>query len=524
MKTKHQTMENAMFPHPGMNPTDRGNSVQKVNELLSMMSRKGVELWIDGKQLRYRALPGVLTQNDFIELHKLKSEILAALSRSISPIERAPYLAPLTFQQEDVVDRIEFTRSLWDGFAQRIFGVLNEQLLCQSIEMLISRHESLRTKILRVEGVWKQRIEPPEGFKLDVVRIQGKSGRETESEARCLVSRFLSEQDKSSTDSLFRVLLIDMAKHEHVLAIAIHHLIGADAATLTILFRDLWAIYRDLSFDRQPTLPYVPMHLADYAVWQRNTHFDLLNDRTDYWKKRLEGAVCVRLPIDSGLDNVEANTAASLQLRFGKTLSSALHNLASRERTIPAMAIVAAYVSVLSRWCNETDLTIPFTVSGRFLPAHDHVLGSMYQILILRINLTRSETFIDLLRLIAREFLTAWDFMDARVIRDTVGGKELYRGGILQWVPWDPDELEGAVMQANRGEVMLPLKIERFPFGIDRWCPQKIQYDVALHFLNSTDGICAYGCYRADRFKLSTMQQFFEDIKLACEQMCIIRA
>ena len=72
-----------------------------------------------------------------------------------------------------------------------------------------------------------------------------------------------------SQGPLFRALLLRLSPEEHVLALALHHIV-TDAWSLGILFRELSDLYRAFAHGEESPLAELSIQYADYALWQRD--------------------------------------------------------------------------------------------------------------------------------------------------------------------------------------------------------------------------------------------------------------
>src|SRR5262245_39020925 len=78
-----------------------------VAQLLGVIRRKGVKLWVENGLLRYTTPKGALTESDVRSLRACKEQVIALLGRSESAQAAEPRLvprrpgvrAPLTFSQ-----------------------------------------------------------------------------------------------------------------------------------------------------------------------------------------------------------------------------------------------------------------------------------------------------------------------------------------------------------------------------------------------------------------------------------------
>src|SRR5207253_1839786 len=100
-------------------------------------------------------------------------------------------------------------------------------------------------------------------------------------------------------DRLLRVALLRLAADQHVLVLAMHHIVS-DGWSIGVLVREVEALYAAFAQGRPSPLPELPVQYADYAVWQRRWLADgALERQLAYWTRQLAGApAALELPTD----------------------------------------------------------------------------------------------------------------------------------------------------------------------------------------------------------------------------------
>jgi hypothetical protein len=175
--------------------------------------------------------------------------------------------APLTFQQEwvwDMVQRYGCWNALLLTLALRLSGALDLEALRKSFGEMIRRNGALRTAIVTVDGAPMQRISGLEEFHLEIASFVESTDTENEKNARRSVEEFF-EGMTDPTASFFKVKLIELSDREHVLAIAVHHIIS-DAYSLSLMSRELWLLYSEYRQGRASSLERMPRRLCAVAT------------------------------------------------------------------------------------------------------------------------------------------------------------------------------------------------------------------------------------------------------------------
>jgi hypothetical protein len=494
-----------------------------VSQFLSSMNEKGIRLWIEDGQLRYRVARGALNPGEIKTLKALKGEILAELTQRQMPSMHQPRLrsqAPLTFQQEAYWNFFCSKDPTWNHFSSFVLslhGALNVDALRTAVRSVTARHESLRTKIVRVEGALTQDINERAEDRLNVVTFPKGPDDDIRQQGRLFLKELLNRRLDPAIGPLFQVHLLKFTDHEHVLSVAIHHVL-TDAMSMALLFRELWSLYDNLVQGHASSLSEVPMRYSDYAYWQRGTRQQWLEAHDSYWKTRLLGASRLRLPSDGGLSSVRPFSPKVFRMSFGVPLSYALRELARSERTSLALVILAIYSAVSSSWCEQKDFVVPFNVTGRTHSEHVNVMGLFFHSLLLRIELTDCETFIDVLQAVSQEFFTAHQHLDfGTLLRDV---PHLYEGTILQCLSWQPGEITSASTSPGEQDGKAGLVRESFP-DETYVIPETfhLRTDLQIGIQEDPQGISAFSLYRADLFTASTIQAFFGNLRSFSEHI-----
>ena len=502
----------------------RGTTVSAVTGLLSSVCGKGVRLWVHRCELHFCDPDSLLSSEEIELLNHQRTSVIAALMKanyfdtSLSTLapRSSSEPAPLTFQQESA---LTYREPVFAGiFAARLRGALNVDILSKSLGAVIQRHEALRTRIIVVGTTLRQKVDEFVEFKLETVNLTWVSDIDVDYEVQRHIDMFV-RQWLDAADSSFEARLLRLSEYKYVLVILWDNLFE-DYTSAILLFRELWSFYRDFIQGRQSSLPRVPMQYADYAVWQRETYFKWLETHDDYWKQRLTGATCVQLPADNQVLNAQLSSHSCLEISFGETLSLAIHDLARCQRSLSALVVLTLCAGLLSRWSTQRDFLIPIYVVGRHYPKHLDVVGFFSHPLPLRIQLTGSETFMDLLKVVSQEFIHASKHLDI--------GKTLaytphpFKSTYFQWFNSSPMPSDAMVpVPSEWNSTRDGLTIESFPV---KWPPparnvDKIESPLIIAFANTAKGIVGDVQYRADLFMPRTIQRFRRNLHLLAEHM-----
>jgi hypothetical protein len=175
--------------------------------------------------------------------------------------------AILSFAQQ----RLWFLDALEGGSAAynitwpiKLIGPLDYAALEQALNMLVERHEALRTTFPSVDGEAVQMV----AAHLHIDLLTEKLLDVPDAELRQYLTKLAAHKFDLSAGPLFGARLLQIGEHSHILVILIHHII-ADAWSMEVIYRELVELYGAALEGRPAKLPELPIQYADYAIWQQ---------------------------------------------------------------------------------------------------------------------------------------------------------------------------------------------------------------------------------------------------------------
>ena len=393
--------------------------------VISSMHARGIRLWSDSGKIHYRAAAGHISKEDIDVLRERKAEILGvleqsfepcAIKHSVGPRRAGSEPVPLTFSQQASWKWLKTIGMKYNtrycANAMRLAGELNIDCLKMAFAELIVRHEVLRMRIVPAENdaVTQQIIEGRQ-CELELFSLDESFASDREAEARRLVEELVNQQCDVTVDPLFAARLIRIEDNDHVLVVALDHII-ADALSVGIALRDVWILYLQGLRGLTLSLSKVPLQFADCAVWEQKTDAAWMAEHGPYWKERLAGATRTRVAV--GGKRMPSGPFKMLEapVRFTSELTERLRQWAQREHTTLVMAVLTAYVALVARWTETSDITLAFLSAGRNRPELDNTIGFFAFVLYLRIEVLPDDSLVDLLHRVTREYYTALKHQD----------------------------------------------------------------------------------------------------------------
>lgn len=419
---------------------------------------------------------------------------------------RAP--VPLTPTQmwtwNDVVQRKSgLSRARLCAESVRLTGKLHIGVLERSIEILLHRHESLRTRIIDRDGAPVQAVEPPPEFALPVDDLTGVDAGCRERSARDMAEAFIDEEVDLSSPRIFEARLLKLSDLDHVLVVGVDHII-ADAASCAILSQELWETYRDVLRAEPSSLTPLTLQFPDYAAWHHAGHSSWMQQHLPYWEDKLGNAPALRIPHDYQPEGVEEPVAAVLHVPFGKHLTTRLRDSATSAGIRFPLAVLGLYCAQIFLRDARSDVLVTFLSHGRNAhPELRSMIGELAHCIYLRVEVDPSESLCDLVNRTAAEFNDA-NTRDASHLPPRPG-LEFPTDYYFNWFPaaWIRARDRSRSARPDPGGVI------RQPFPLTSRKP----VDFAPLFYNGPSGLVMTLLYRSDLFKQLSMRRYGTDLK-----------
>ena len=269
----------------------------------------------------------------------------------------------------------------------KISGPLSLQALNVTLSELLSRHEILRAHFERIDDGIVQVIRPAHVVSLSAIAI-------SEGDLAKQIRNIADPRFDLLRGPLLRMSLFDVGNENHVLALAMHHII-TDAWSIDILKREFAAIYSVLTSGTAPLkMPEPPLQYGDYAEWQRLTAAIGGDSAVQYWKERLSDAPSViDLPLDRKRGRSRSFMGSSVEFKLNDAVVRRLEELGADRGASCFMTFLALFKILLVRLSNQEDVVVGAPIAGRELPETHGLLGLFLNTLALRTNISGLLTF-----------------------------------------------------------------------------------------------------------------------------------
>jgi amino acid adenylation domain-containing protein/non-ribosomal peptide synthase protein (TIGR01720 family) len=379
--------------------------------------------------------------------------------------------------------------------ALRLSGRLDIPALQRSFDVLVARHESLRTHLQQDGESTLQviRAEAP---------IEMALGDCDEARLKAQVEEEISRPFDLEQGPLLRVKLLRLAEDEHVLVLVQHHIVS-DGWSMGVMVEELVQLYAGYSQGRDVQLPALTIQYADYALWQRSWMEAGEKERQlGYWRERLGGEQPVlELPLDHPRPAVQSYRGARLDVTLDASLVADLKALAQREGVTMFMLLLASFQTLLYRYSGQSDIRVGVPTANRNRVETERLIGFFVNTQVLKADIDGRMTFNQLLQQVKQRALEAQAHQDLpfeQLVEALQPERSLSHNPLFQVMFNHQTDTRAA--NGERG--LAGLRVQAL-----EWDSQTAQFDLSLDTQESVEGILASLTYATDLFDASTPER-----------------
>ncbi|HEY6333955.1 MAG TPA: condensation domain-containing protein, partial [Blastocatellia bacterium] len=411
-------------------------------------------------------------------------------------------IAPMSFAEQRLwfLDTLDSSAAVYViPAALRLSGKLGSLILAQAVNELVSRHEALRTTFGSREGEPVQIISTSGSCDVPIVDLTDLRPREREYLAERLSTEAATRTFDLAAGPLLRVSLASLSQDEHLLILAMHHIIS-DGWSVGVFVKEIGCIYNAFSVGEPSGLPELPIQYADFSIWQRERlQGPVFDQQLGFWKKLLEGAPeLIDIATDRLRPPVQSFQGSYLQLDLLEGTGQALKRLCQDCGASLFMGLLAAFQTLLFRYTGNPDLVVGSPIANRNYKELEPLIGFFVNSLAFRADFSDDPSFGAFLNRVKETTLDAYAHQELpfeRIVEElspnrNVGYNPLFQVLIaVQNAPVAALDLGGARVSDQQLS---------FPFT---------HFDLELHFWDDPDGIHGSILYSTDLFDHTTIQR-----------------
>jgi hypothetical protein len=373
----------------------------ELDKLFAQLEQLDIKLWLEGERLRFDAPQGALTSELRTQLQTRKADIILRLQHANQDAQNQPRTYPFSFAQQHFwsLQQLNPNDSFYTvPFAFRLEGELNVDVLRQSFNAIVKRHEILRSTLQKNDDALRQVVQPNGEIDMTITVIANKTPEEQSIELQKRISDELKIPFDLAQDSCLRVRLFQLSTNEHILLLCLHILIY-DQRSLNALLNEISLHYAALLTNKTADLPPLPLQYGDYAKEQQLLMTTPMKHRFAYWQKWFERGEPEQWEWQTQkIERAPAFEADILWQQFDANLMQQLKELAQNNGVTLYMTLLAAYSVLIYRYSACPDVIIGTTFANRGRWEFDGLIGSTLSVLSVRVSLHENPTWLALLK------------------------------------------------------------------------------------------------------------------------------
>ncbi|MFI1436644.1 amino acid adenylation domain-containing protein [Streptomyces lydicus] len=382
----------------------------------------------------------------------------------------------------------------------RLHGPLDADAFQEAVNVVVRRHESLRTTLVHREQGVCQLVEAA-GTNPVVRHVDLTGDPQPDQRLQELLEAEMCTPLVLGEGALLRVSLVALGPDDHAVVLCVHHGVF-DGWSVGVLWRELAACYAALCEGRAVDLPMPVVQYGDFAGWQRDRlSGGAFDGDMAYWRAQLAGVPALELPVDRARPGRQTFAGAAVPVHVGERLSRALDDLSAVEGVTPFMMLLAAFQAFLSRISGQSDVAVGSPVAGRGHPDVEDLIGFFVNTLVLRSDMGGEPSFREALTRVRRVCLDAFAHQDVpfeQLVAELRPQRDMARSPLFQtMLVLNEEERSGFRLQGvDVSRISTPW----------RWS----QFDLSLHLERTTAGLVGELVYNTDLFDQETAERFAE--------------
>ena len=411
--------------------------------------------------------------------------------------------APLSFAQQQLwfLNRLEPEDPLYNVlYAIRLRGQLEATVLERCWQEIVRRHEILRTTF-QSEGNGPVQVTGREaGLVLQRTDLQGVPADRRLAEAHRLAAEEARKPLDLETGPLLRVRLMRLAGDDHLLVVALHHIVF-DNYSEGVLSGELSQLYEVFRAGGDSPLPALPLQYADYSRSQRERwSAGELNQALEYWKQKLAGQPeTLELPADWPEPPVRTPRGEVAGAWLDAQTSGMLRGLGQTTGAGLPATLLAAFKAFLCRYTGQTDLTVGVPVDERHPAETQRLIGFFVNTLPMRDDVSGNPTFRGLIARVARtmnEALANAGPPFEKLVEVLQPERVLSRNPLFR------------VMFAHQPAPFASLRLPGLEVEVEEFFSATSKFDLTLFVIESAAGLQLRIEYSTDLFEAATIRRW----------------
>ncbi len=498
-----------------MTPGERARLGGAVT-LMREARARGIELWTEGRRLKFKTPGSGISPELRAELTAHREAVVQLLQQEAASRRVLGEMAANQLGMWHLQRLTPKGAAHNVGFAVEVPGGLDSSALKEALQVVVDRHEVLRTDYPEIDGRPRRRIV---GFhEPAIIESELESGAPVAEKLRELAQ----EPFELEGAPLVRVHRLRREEGEILLLVA-HHL-SLDGISILMVGNEILRVYEALSTTAPP--PPSDTERDDYTQFIESQEAWLREEggrAAQHWMDVLDPPPpLLNLPVDRPRPKIRRLRGATVSVPCGRELSERVEQSARAHGATPFLILLATYTALLRRLTGQSDVTVGTPVHGRSSGRFTTAIGNLANVIPVRTRATADPSFLELLEEVRESIRSSTPYQDYPLPRMAW---ELARSGgeageVIQTIFGLPDfrhfaELRDAhaVVESGRGGDAAAQRVHLIRFD-----QLEGQFDLALEVFHEGGEYCCSWRYDTDVLDAATIRSWaaaFE--RLLCE-------
>lgn len=268
------------------------------------------------------------------------------------------------------------------GFSAYLEGEFDVNVMQQTINIIVKRHEALRTTFAVIDNKLTQIIAPELDLKQKIYYRENVAVENISDEIKHIAKAEILNHFDLQDGPLIRNIMIKFTEGHYGWVVVLHHAIS-DGWSAGLFAYETNIIFRALATNNMHNLSNVPMQYSEYVNTQRDKiNNEQFNQSLKYWESKLNG-------VDDNTHIIKAKGNDSsfehYYHSFSAELLEQLNSLSKRYETTLFNILLIAFRITLWKYKGQTDSIITVPVAERSNYKSHKSMGYFINLLPIRI-------------------------------------------------------------------------------------------------------------------------------------------
>ncbi len=267
------------------------------------------------------------------------------------------------------------------------------------LNILVDRHESLRTYFTLENDTVVQKIHDKIKFKLEIDK-----NIISEDNLKSAYTEFVKPFDLN-TAPLFRAKLVYLEYNKALLLVDMHHIIS-DGTSLSIFIDELCKLYNG------ETLSELSLTYKDFSVWENEQIVSgNLKEAEEFWVNQFKDDIPVlNMPTNYSRPASQSFEGATISANLNLETKTKIENIAKDLGITPYMLMLSVYYILLSKYTNQDTIVVGSPIVGRDFADTYNLIGMFVNTIALKNKIYINSSFKELLNNVKHNCLNAYKY------------------------------------------------------------------------------------------------------------------